>query len=152
MTALNTKAMNKKLAEMKADAERRKSLEADRYNYEWQTIEDILANLNTLRKFNCWGTMTLSEISTNPEDFRNAHALWLKLKEKFNAEAATYKPEKYDSKLGSVGDVKKREVLRSAWWDEVEGDKVGDYRTLTNIIETLHHGEELETGTIIFGS
>ena len=38
------------------------------------------------------------------------------------------------------------------WWDLFEGDKYGDYSTITRIIEMLHDGEELETGIIHFGS
>ena len=89
---------------------------------------------------------------TNPETYRKAHALWLKLKDAFNAEAKTYDPEAYSSKLGSVGEVERREVLRSAWWDELSEYAEDEYYKITSIIEMLHHGEQLETGTIIFGS
>ena len=75
----------------------------------------------------------------------------VKIKRSFN-KAEIYDHELYDSKLGSVGPKEKREVLRTMWWDFFEGDKYGDYRTITRIIEMLHDGEELETGIIHFGS
>jgi len=81
-----------------------------------------------------------------------AHNIWLKLKDAFNKEAQTYVYGEYESELGSVGVASRREVLRSLWWDLFEGDSLGDYDEITFIIELLHHGEKLETGTILFGS
>ena len=42
--------------------------------------------------------------------------------------------------------------MRSAWWDRIKGDEIGDYDKHTTIIEILHDGERLETGRIRFGS
>lgn len=70
----------------------------------------------------------------------------------FNKEAATYEPEAYDSKLGSVGKVERREVLRTAWWDELSEYAEDEYYDITRIIEVLHDYEKLETGRILFGS
>ena len=124
------------------------------YNYEWTTSDEIIRNRHAKRKFPGWGTLALTDIagSANSEDFRKAHELWLKLKEAFNAEAATYDPEAYDSELGSFGGVERREVMRSAWWAALNGDEYGEYCVITSIIEALHHGEKLETGIILFGS
>jgi hypothetical protein len=96
------------------------------------------------------GNETVKRTATR--DSEAANELWLKLKEAFNAEAATYDPEAYDSVLGSIGEKERREVLRSAWWNHLNGDSYGDYYVLTGIIEALHDGETLETGTIVFGS
>jgi len=124
------------------------------YNYEWKTLDDILKNKKTKINFNGYKNISLDEISdgANDKDYKVAHELWLKLKAAFNKEAEIYDHELYNSKLGSVGDKEKREVLRSMWWDFVDGDKHGDYRTITRIIEMLHDGELLETGVIHFGS
>lgn len=124
------------------------------YRYEWKTVDEIISNLHTRKRFEGWGTTTAAELTriTNPETYKQAHALWLKLQEAFDAEAATYEPEAYTSRLGSVGEVEQREVLRSDWWETLNGDSYGDYGELTLIIEFLHHGETLETGKILFGS
>lgn len=76
----------------------------------------------------------------------------MKLKDAFNAEAATYDPEAYDSNLGSVGAVDRREVLRTRWWDELSTYAEDEYDDITSIIEVLHDYEVLETGRILFGS
>ena len=114
----------------------------------------MIANINTQIKWSKHMVCSIAELTkeTNPEIYRKAHALWLKLKAAFNAEAETYDPEAYSSKLGSVGEVERREVLRSAWWDELSEYAEDEYFKITSIIEVLHHGEQLETGTIIFGS
>ena len=127
---------------------------AKAYNYEWKTAEEVIANINTQIKWSKHMVCSIAELTkeTNPEIYRKAHALWLKLKAAFNAEAETYDPEAYSSKLGSVGEVERREVLRSAWWDELSEYAEDEYFKITSIIEVLHHGEQLETGTIIFGS
>ena len=91
--------------------------------------------------------MELNDYS--PIEIERAHALWLKLK---NKEAAHYDPKTNTSKLGSIGDKSNREVVRSMWWVALEGNQYGDYDILTSIIETLHNGEQLETGKITFGS
>lgn len=124
------------------------------YRYEWKTAEEIIRNLHTIRYFEDWGTTSIADLTgiTNPETHRKAHELWLKLKEAFNAEAAAYEPETYNSKLGSVGEKERREVMRSEWWNELNGDSYGDYGELTLIIEIMHYGEPLETGKILFGS
>ena len=124
------------------------------YNYEWKTAEEVIANIHTVVKFQTFGIGSVAEKTgvTEPETYRKAHELWLKLKDAFNAEASTYNPDAYDSKLGSVGKVERREVLRSAWWDELSEYSEEEYCDITSIIEILHHGEKLETGTIIFGS
>lgn len=94
----------------------------------------------------------MANIARTPDVMENADKVWQKLKEMFNAEAAYYDPEDNISRLGSVGPVNRREVLRGEWWAAVGGSKYGDYKTLTSIIEEQHNGEKLETGTIIFGS
>ncbi len=82
-----------------------------------------------------------------------AEKLWERLKKAFNEEAATYDPNAYNSKLGSVGPVERREVCRSNWWKFLKGDLLGaDYREVTDMIERAHHGERLATGVILFGS
>ena len=124
------------------------------YTYEWETADEIIANMNTKVKFPTYGIGTLAGITgvTNPDTYRKAHELWLKLKAAFNAEAAGYNPDLFFSRLGSVGKVDRREVLRSAWWELLDGDSYGDYDELTRIIEILHGNEKLETGRILFGS
>lgn len=124
------------------------------YRYEWTTADEIIRNLHTIRYFAGWGTTTVAELTgiENPETHKKAYALWLKLKEAFNAEASDYEPEAYNSRLGSVGEVERREVLRSEWWETLNGDSYGDYGELTLIIEVMHNGETLETGKILFGS
>ncbi len=124
------------------------------YNYEWKTADEIIANMNTTVKFPTFGIGSVAEKTgvTNPETYRKAHALWLKLKDAFNAEAKTYNPEAYDSKLGSVGKVERREVLRTRWWDELSEYDEDEYYSITSIIEVLHDHEKLETGRILFGS
>ena len=132
----------------------KQKVSAKAYNYEWKTAEEVIANINTQIKWSKHMVCSIAELTgeTNPETYRKAHALWLKLKAAFNAEAETYDPEAYSSKLGSVGEVERREVLRSAWWDELSEYAEDEYFKITSIIEVLHHGEQLETGTIIFGS
>lgn len=125
-----------------------------RYNYEWKTAEEIIVNRLRKRNFRGWGETTLDDISDNakPTDYAQAHELWLKLREAFNKEAATYQADAYDSELGSIGATEEREVLRSAWWNVLDGGSYGDHDTLTRIIEALHDGEKLETGVILFGN
>ena len=132
----------------------KQKVSAKAYNYEWKTAEEVIANINTQIKWSKHMVCSIAELTkeTNPEIYRKAHALWLKLKAAFNAEAETYDPEAYSSKLGSVGEVERREVLRSAWLDELSEYAEDEYFKITSIIEVLHHGEQLETGTIIFGS
>lgn len=132
----------------------KQKVSAKAYNYEWKTAEEVIANINTQIKWSKHMVCSIAELTkeTNPEIYRKAHALWLKLKAAFNAEAEAYDPEAYSSKLGSVGEVERREVLRSAWWDELSEYAEDEYYKITSIIEMLHHGEQLETGTIIFGS
>ncbi len=132
----------------------KQKVSAKAYNYEWKTAEEVIANINTQIKWSKHMVCSIAELTkeTNPEIYRKAHALWLKLKAAFNAEAEAYDPEAYSSKLGSVGEVERREVLRSAWWDELSEYAEDEYFKITSIIEVLHHGEQLETGTIIFGS
>jgi|SRR5690625_1527968 len=124
------------------------------YNYEWKTLIDVLKNKDTKVTFRGYSETTLNEITdgATDNDYKVAHELWLKLKEAFNAEAEIYNNKMFQSKIGSVGPIERREVLRSMWWDFVGGDSYGDYRVLTNIIEMLHDGEQLETGIIYFGS
>lgn len=82
-----------------------------------------------------------------------AEKLWEKLKEAFNAEAATYDPKAYNSELGSIGPVERREVCRPNWWKYLRGDSFGaSYSEVTEMIEREHHGERLATGVILFGS
>lgn len=132
----------------------KKKVTAKAYNYEWKTEDEVVANIYTPIKWSKNMVCSIAELTkeTNPETYRKAHALWLKLKDAFNDEAKTYDPEAYSSKLGSVGEVARREVLRSAWWDELSEYAEDEYYKITSIIEILHHGEKLETGTIIFGS
>ena len=127
----------------------------ENYNYEWTTEELIIANRGTERQFRGWGDWkTLNKIANNPTDQEcsMAHALWLKLKDAFNKEAKHYDPETSLSRLGSIGTKNDREVMRSMWWDLLDGDRYGDYDKLTTIIEALHGGEQFETGRISFGS
>ena len=124
------------------------------YNYEWKSLKDILENKKTLINFRGYRETSLDEITNGAtdNDYKVAHELWLKLKDAFNKEAEIYDHELYQSKLGSIGPKEKREVLRTMWWNFLEGDKYGEYRKIINIIEMLHDGEELETGIIHFGS
>ncbi len=124
------------------------------YNYEWKTVDEIIANMNTVVNFPTFGIGSVAGKTgvTETYTYRKAHELWLKLKEAFNAEAATYNPEAYDSKLGSVGKVERREVLRTRWWDELSEYDEEEYSDITSIIEVLHDYEKLETGRILFGS
>lgn len=128
--------------------------EVKTYKYEWKTADEIIANMNTVVKFPTFGVGSVAGKTgvTNPETYRKAHELWLKLKDAFNAEAATYDPEAYDSKLGSVSKVERREVLRTSWWDELSEYAEDEYYDITRIIEVLHDYEVLETGRIFFGS
>jgi len=125
------------------------------YNYEWTTAKAIIANRDTKRQFRGWGDYdTLNKIADNPteQECEAAHKLWLNLKAAFNKEAKHYDPETNTSRLGSIGEKSEREVMRSMWWDKLDGDKYGDYDKMTQIIEALHGGEKIETGTILFGS
>lgn len=124
------------------------------YTYEWQTEKDLIANIHTKMCFLGSQETTLAEIigTDDEEVYRQAHKLWLKLKDAFNKEAAGYDPDLYFSRLGSIGRKECREVMRSLWWETLNGDKYGDYDQLTAIIEILHHGEDLQTGKILFGS
>lgn len=82
-----------------------------------------------------------------------ADILWERLVKEFNDEAETYDPESYESLLGSIGPVEDREVMRSKWWQFVDGYLFGvDYDEITWMIEREHDGEELATGQIHFGS
>ena len=84
-----------------------------------------------------------------------ADKLWELLKTAFNKEAKHYDPETNSSRLGSIGDVGNREVMRSAWWSFLGAGKLfgeENYDRLTRIIEREHCGEQLETGKITFGS
>ena len=148
MTAKNSKQIEEMIRTMKAQSER----PAEEYNYEWKTADEIIANMNTLRRFSGYGTASVAEISDDPDTIRKAHELWIRLREMFNKEGKAYDPELFISRLGSIGDETRREVMRSAWWETLGGDALGDYNTLTALIELLHNGEQLETGTIIFGS
>ncbi len=124
------------------------------YKYEWKTAEEVIANMDTVVKFPTFGVGSVAKKTgvTNPETYRKAHELWLKLKDAFNAETPTYDPEAYDSNLGSVGAVDRREVLRTRWWDELSTYAEDEYDDITSIIEVLHDYEVLETGRILFGS
>ncbi|MDR0299970.1 MAG: hypothetical protein LBI13_07855 [Streptococcaceae bacterium] len=107
------------------------------------------------------------------ERLKCADILWERLVERFNAEAATYVPEDYASVLGSIGSVGEREVCRPDWWKALGGealigsknedrgliilgkgkqDGFDDYWAITHLIEEAHHGEQLATGRIFFGS
>jgi hypothetical protein len=128
------------------------------YNYEWQTAEDIIANRATRRYFQGWGDYnTLNKIGDKPteQECIDAHELWLNLKEAFNKEAKHYDPETNQSKLGSIGKKSDREVMRSMWWEHLKAWKTygeEQYDRLTRLVEALHSGEKLESGTIRFGS
>lgn len=137
-----------------ARAERNEEKNVKTYNYEWQTDEEIVANAHTKRSFHGREETTLADIigTDDAEVFRQAHKLWLKLKEAFNKEGADYDPALCNSILGSVGSKECREVMRSLWWAALNGDEYGDYDQLTAIIEMLHDGEDLQTGMIQFGS
>ena len=133
---------------------KQRTIMAQAYHYNWDTADKIIENMETIVKFPTFGVGSLVKMTgiKNPETYRKAHELWLKLKDAFNAEAESYNPERYDSRLGSGGPVERREVLRSAWFDLLNGDSFGDYGELTIIIEILHDHEKLETGRILFGS
>ena len=137
-----------------ANEERNQEKNVKNYNYEWQTDEEIVANAHTKMSFHGREETTLADIigTDDAEVFRQAHKLWLKLKEAFNREGADYDPALCNSILGSVGSKEYREVMRSLWWAALNGDEYGDYDQLTAIIEMLHDGEDLQTGTIQFGS
>ena len=122
------------------------------YNFEWKTVDEVLAHLHERRHFPGWGCITLAEkFGTDEDTYRKAEIIWQRLKAAFNKEAKHYDPETNYSRLGSVGEVKEREVLRSSWWETINGDEIGDYE-LTYLVEALHYGEKLETGIIHFGS
>ena len=119
------------------------------YKYEWKTVDEIMANLETPRKFN-GVAMKLCEISEHREDYELAEQIWKKLKREFNREAKTYNEE--NSIIGSVGTVKDREVMRTMWWNAFTDGGNENYAIITSIIEALHDGEKLRTGRISFGS
>lgn len=128
-----------------------------RYNHGWTTADEIIANKH--KKLFPWDDQVLSiaEIVETDDDqnFKNAHELWLKLKDAFNKEAKHYDPETNMSRLGSIGDKSEREVMRSMWWDFLKAGKAygeESYDVLTFIIEILYGRMQLETGTILFGS
>lgn len=130
-----------------------------KYNYEWKTAEEIIQHKNDVLEFSGWGeTTSLQEVlndfrpEVTDEDIKKAHELWLKLKEAFNQEGEIYHYAVYSSRLGSIGEKERREVCRPNWWDFLDGDNYGDYRIVSFIIEFLHNGEKLESGTIVFGS
>ena len=137
-----------------ARAERNEEKNVKNYNYEWQTDEEIVANAHTKMSLHGREETILADIigTDDAEVFRQAHKLWLKLKQAFNKEGADYDPALCNSILGSVGSKECREVMRSLWWAALNGDEYGDYDQLTAIIEMLHDGEDLQTGTIQFGS
>ena len=77
-----------------ARAERNEEKNVKNYNYEWQTDEEIVANAHTKMSFHGREETTLADIigTDDAEVFRQAHKLWLKLKEAFNREGADYDP------------------------------------------------------------
>ena len=77
-----------------ARAERNEEKNVKNYNYEWQTDEEIVANAHTKMSFHGREETTLADIigTDDAEVFRQAHKLWLKLKEAFNKEGADYDP------------------------------------------------------------
>ena len=106
--------------------------------------------------------MVMAESNRKPtkKERELADKLWELLKTAFNEEAehyvqAEFHPFTWQSKLGSIGPIESREVMRSAWWDYLEAGKLfgeENYDRLTRIIEREHCGEQLETGKISFGS
>jgi len=128
------------------------------YNYEWKTVNDIISNLDTKVVFRDWDNevVTLREIFRRFEstdvlkDVKYTHSIWLKIKNAFNEEASSYDENAFDSVLQSTGSVCRREISSSKCWDLFGGDDYGDYSIIAAIIGILHHGEELETGTILF--
>ena len=54
------------------------------YNYEWKTAEEVIANIHTVVKFQTFGIGSVAEKTgvTEPETYRKAHELWLKLDRK----------------------------------------------------------------------
>lgn len=111
---------------------------------------------------------------TDKERQKVAQTLWQRLEKAFNDEAAYYEQPGFRSGLGSIGDLKNREVCRADWfsalggWELLESvyenrDKKWqpsirgerddmDYDKITWFIEGEHGGDELETGRIRFGS
>lgn len=71
-----------------ANVERNEEKKVKTYNYEWQTEEEIVANAHTKMSFHGREETTLADIigTDNADVFRQAHKLWLKLKEAFNKE------------------------------------------------------------------
>ena len=108
-----------------ANEERNQEKNVKNYNYEWQTDEEIAANAHTKMSFHGREETTLADIigTDDAEVFRQAHKLWLKLKEAFNKEGADYDPALCNSILGSVGSKECREVMRSLWWAALNGDE-----------------------------
>lgn len=102
-----------------ASVERNEEKKVKTYNYEWQTEEEIVANAHTKMSFHGREETTLADIigTDNADVFRQAHKLWLKLKEAFDKEGVDYNPALCDSLLGSVGSKECREVMRSFWWE-----------------------------------
>lgn len=152
MKAQITANINESIRALIEQSKARNAKQVEDYRYEWDTAEQLIANIHTERRFRSYGVASISDYTDDPEVVGKAHELWLKLRDAFNREARGYDPELFMSRLGSVGEVTRREVLRSAWWDTLGGDAYGDYDTLTGLIELLHDEEQLETGTIVFGS
>lgn len=151
MIEIHSNNLDDAIKELTEKMKKRNETQADEYQYEWVTVEQLIENIHTQRRFG--GSVgSISDYTENPDDVRKAHEIWLRLRDAFNKEAKGYDPDLFISRLGSVGEVERREVMRSAWWDVLGGDALGDYDTLTGLIEMLHHGERLETGTILFGS
>lgn len=119
------------------------------YQYDWKTVDQVMANLETPRRFN-GVAMKLSEISVHREDYELAEQIWKKIRKEFNREAKNFDEE--NSIIGSVGMVKDREVMRTMWWNAFTDGGNENYETITSIIEALHDGEKLSTGRITFGS
>lgn len=151
MITIESTNLEDAIKELTEKMKKRDAVQAKEYHYEWQTAEQQIANIHTQRRFG-GSVASISDYTEDPEVVKKAHEIWLRLRDAFNKEGKAYDPELFISRLGSVGEVSRREVMRSAWWETMGGDALGDYDTLTGIIELLHHGEELETGTIIFGS
>ena len=96
-----------------ASVERNEEKKVKTYNYEWQTEEEIVANAHTKMSFHGREETTLSDIigTDNADVFRQAHKLWLKLKEAFKKEGVGYNPALCDSLLCSVGSKECREAM-----------------------------------------
>ena len=130
------------------------------YNYEWKTINDIISNLDTKVVFKEWDNevVMLREIFRRFEstdvlkDVENAQVVWLRIKNAFNEETSSYDENAFDSVLQSTDSVSRREVSSSKCWELFGGDEFGEYSIIAAMIGILHHGEGLETGTMLFCS